>query len=868
MRLSVRVKLSALMIVMVGAAILITGYLTYQHEKVEAVEMLGERLLAIARTAAPLIDGDKHQWISEPEDANGPFFEEIREQLMKVKEQNSLATALYTLRSQTTGHTLHKQAGLFPLSLLGAYKTAFVVTTNDQPLVNQDYILLEEMKPAFEHGIATRTGIYENLIGRWISAFAPIKRSDGTIDGILGVDYRVDVFLEELVKRRAVILRYSIIGALVAVVAALIFAQFIFVGPINTLARGARALKAGRYDEPILGPDDQLPLYWRIKRWVPDEVEHLAETLDEMRQALKEKIGELESVNRDLEARTRELSETTNFLNNILEASTEYAIIAFDLDGTMLTFNEGARRTYGHEPEAMVYQQDLAVLHPPKAREAGTPEAILASALGEGRFEGELERIDSSGRSFPAHVALTLRRDGEGRPLGFVEVSRDITVRVKMERQLQDYAENLEQMVKERTEELGIAQDKYKTLFETVPDGIFQFTADGTLASINPAGAEILGYASQAEVEGRLSTRDIYHDPDEQTRLDAAFAQGDQPVLKDYLLQLRRRDGTPFWAEFSSRLVMGEDGEPAAMEGVMRDVNERITLQQQIQENADRLERLAHELEVKNRELLIQNERVLEANRLKSQFLANMSHELRTPMNAIIGFTELVREDARVVLSTRQEENLRKVSRNSNQLLNLINDILDLSKIEAGHMDVVPERVELADVVDAAWTTVQPLLKGKELKVETLLEPSVPPLLTDRNKLRQVLVNLLSNAIKFTPSGEVRLTARSYDGRLELRVTDTGVGIAKEDQEIIFEEFRQLDGTSTRKVGGTGLGLAISKKLVDLLGGTIALESEPGQGSTFIVNLPVTVLPRMAEALEAAAAQVGQEASREDYPPD
>ncbi|MEE9196995.1 MAG: ATP-binding protein, partial [bacterium] len=392
--------------------------------------------------------------------------------------------------------------------------------------------------------------------------------------------------------------------------------------------------------------------------------------------------------------------------------------------------------------------------------------------------------------------------------------------------------------------------------------------ADGTMASINPAGAEILGYASQAEVEGRLSTRDIYHDPDEQARLDAAFAQGDQPVLKDYLLQLRRRDGTPFWAEFSSRLVMGEGGEPAAMEGVMRDVDERITLQQQIQENADRLERLAHELEVKNRELLIQNERVLEANRLKSQFLANMSHELRTPMNAIIGFTELVREDARVVLTTRQEDNLRKVSRNSNQLLNLINDILDLSKIEAGYMDVVPERVELADVVDAAWTTVQPLLKGKELNVETVLDSSVPPLLTDRNKLRQVLVNLLSNAIKFTPSGEVRLTARSYDGRLELRVTDTGVGISKEDQEIIFDEFRQLDGTSTREVGGTGLGLAISKKLVDLLGGAIALESEPGRGSTFIVNLPLTVLPRMAEALEAAAVKVGQEASREDHPPD
>ncbi len=717
MRLSVRIKLSALMIIMVGAAILITGYLTYQHEKVEAVEMLGDRLLAIAQTAAPLIDGDKHQWISEQEDANGPFFETIQEQLMEIKEENHLATAVYTLRSQGLGPTSRRFSGPSSFSLLGGlYKTKFVVMTNDPPFVGQDYILLEEMKPALEQGIPIKTGVYENLIGRWISAFAPIKRSDGTIDGILGVDYRVDVFLEELTKRRAVILRYSIIGALVAVGASLVFSQFIFIGPINTLARATQALKEGRYDEPILGPEEKLPIYWRLKRRMPDEVEHLAETLEEMRLALK------------------------------------------------------------------------------------------------------------------------------------------------------DYAENLQQMVMERTEQLRVARDKYKTLFDTVPNGIFQSTIDGTLTSINPAGAEILGYALPSEVEGRLSITDLYHDPQEQAKLDAAFAQADQPVVKDYLLQLRRRDGSPFWAEVSVSMVMDEAGEPAAMDGVMRDVTERIILQQQIQEHADHLERLARELEVKNRELLIQNERVLEANRLKSQFLANMSHELRTPMNAIIGFTELVLEDARGVLSSRQEDNLRKVSKNSSQLLNLINDILDLSKIEAGRMDVVPERVDLADVVEAAWTTVHPLLKGKELEVETLLGPSVPLLVTDKNKLRQVLVNLLSNAIKFTPGGSVRLTANAHDGRLELRVIDTGIGIADEDREIIFNEFLQIDGTSTREVGGTGLGLAITKELVGLLGGTITVESTPGKGSTFIVDLPVTVLPRTAAALEAASAEAGQGTSREDHP--
>jgi PAS domain S-box-containing protein len=855
------------MIIMVGAAILITGFLKYQQEKVEAVEMLGDRLQAIAQTAAPLIDGDKHQWISEPEDARGPFFEEIREQLLDIKEENHLATAVYTLRSQALGPGPRRPTALSPFSLLGGtYKTQFVVMTNDPPFVGQDYILIDEMRSAFQ-GIPTKTRIYENLIGRWISAFGPIKRSDGTIDGIVGVDYRVDVFLDELAKRRAHILRYSVIGALVAVVAALLFAQMIFVGPVNTLARATQALKAGRYDEPILGPDDKIPLYWRLKRLMPDEVEHLAETLEEMRQALKEKLGELESVNRDLEARGRELTEATNFLNNVLEASTEYAIIALDLDGTILTFNEGARRTYGYSPDTMVGRQSLAALLPDGDREAGTSKEVLAKAKVEGRFEGEMERIDASGRSFPTHVALTLRRDDEGRPLGFVEVSRDITERVKMERQLQNYADNLQQMVIERTEQLRIARDKYKTLFDTVPVGIFQCTIDGTFTSINPTGAQILGYSMPEEVEGKLTASRLYHNPADQARLEAAFAQSDQPVVEDYLLQLKRRDDTPFWAEVSCRLLIDEAGEPTVMEGVMRDVTERIILQRQIQEHAEHLERLARELEMKNKELLIQNERVLEANRLKSQFLANMSHELRTPMNAIIGFTELVLEDARVALSTRQQDNLRKVSKNSNQLLNLINDILDLSKIEAGRMDVVPERVDLGEVVEAAWTTVQPLLKGKEVEVETELDASVPSLFTDKHKLRQVLVNLLSNAIKFTPSGSVRLVARSGDGRLELLVVDTGMGIAQEDKEIIFDEFRQIDGTSTREVGGTGLGLAITKKLVELLGGTIKVESEVGKGSTFIVEVPVTVLPRTAAAIEAEAARTAEELGSEDHPP-
>jgi signal transduction histidine kinase len=246
------------------------------------------------------------------------------------------------------------------------------------------------------------------------------------------------------------------------------------------------------------------------------------------------------------------------------------------------------------------------------------------------------------------------------------------------------------------------------------------------------------------------------------------------------------------------------------------------------------------ELEQKQRELVAANVELERANRLKSEFLANMSHELRTPLNAVNGFSELLLEEIHGPLTPKQRRYVENILGSGRHLLQLINDILDLSKIEAGRMEVFPEEFSFRQVVDNATSVIQPLAQKKGLEVEVRVDPRLDRVRLDPGKTRQVLYNLLSNAVKFTDRGKVTVTATPIDASwLELVVADTGIGIKPEDQARIFREFEQVDGSHSRRYEGTGLGLALTRKLVELQGGTIRVESEVGRGSRFIVQLPV-----------------------------
>jgi len=242
--------------------------------------------------------------------------------------------------------------------------------------------------------------------------------------------------------------------------------------------------------------------------------------------------------------------------------------------------------------------------------------------------------------------------------------------------------------------------------------------------------------------------------------------------------------------------------------------------------------RLFHELEEKGKQLET-------ASRHKSEFLANMSHELRTPLNAIIGFSEVLSEKLFGEINAKQEEYVADILESGRHLLDLINDILDLSKIEAGRMELELADFQLSKAVENALTLVRERASRHGIKLDQALDGQIGTVRADERKVKQVLLNLLSNALKFTPEGghvEVRVAAR--DGMAEIAVTDTGVGIAPEDQETVFEEFRQV-GSSAKKREGTGLGLAISRKFIELHGGRIWVESQLGKGSTFAFTLPL-----------------------------
>ncbi len=412
----------------------------------------------------------------------------------------------------------------------------------------------------------------------------------------------------------------------------------------------------------------------------------------------------------------RELIETTSFLNNVLESSTEYAIIAMDLEGRVQAWNEGARRNYGYAAEEMVGRQNGRILYTPEDNASGRVRTFLETALRAGQVEGVFERTRKNGTRFTASVAVTLRRDAEGRPIGYVLISKDITAQKLLEAQIQH----------------------------------------------------------------------------------------------------------------------------------------------------------------KNEELEEQYRRVQEANRLKSEFLANMSHELRTPLNAIIGFSELMYDERVGPISPDHKEFLGDILTSSEHLLQLINDVLDLAKVESGKMEFRPEVVNLERLVGEVRDILRGLAANRRIQVGVELDRGLPPIVADLGKLKQILYNYLSNAIKFTPEGGQVTIRAGMEGAdaFRLEVEDTGIGIRPEDMHRLFVEFQQLDAGSAKKYAGTGLGLALTRRLVEAQGGTVGVQSVPGQGSTFYAILPLVAdtLPISTGSTAAHSLPALQDKPRvlviEDYPQD
>ncbi len=298
--------------------------------------------------------------------------------------------------------------------------------------------------------------------------------------------------------------------------------------------------------------------------------------------------------------------------------------------------------------------------------------------------------------------------------------------------------------------------------------------------------------------------------------------------------------------------ILDRRGEPLAIVSVLHDLTEQAENERLYKE----LKNFSNELEARvraatadlgeqNVRLQWQSRELEKASRLKSEFLASMSHELRTPINALIGYTALMLDRIYGDLNDRQEEGLTRIRAAAQHLLALINDILDLAKIEAGRMPLNLEDTILQEVMREASVQVDPLIKKKGLAYRWIGPDEPLHMTTDRTKMKQIMLNLLSNAVKFTHSGSITLTAAREGALVRLDVTDTGIGIRKEDLAAIWDDFRQVDQSRTREFGGTGLGLSITRKLSGALGGRVTLTSEYGHGSTFSVFLPIESEPHL-----------------------
>jgi PAS domain S-box-containing protein len=454
----------------------------------------------------------------------------------------------------------------------------------------------------------------------------------------------------------------------------------------------------------------------------------------------------------------------------------------------------------------------------------------------------ELNLVDTFEGTDLLFEVLSVRLPAVGGQAGIISLLRDIT-------DLRHAVGELEvQINRSRVAEHEARQerDRLNVILENVSDPILVTDVHTNIILMNPE-ADRLFVVGDYEAVDRRTRQQIQANDTRFTTLISNF------LLRRELRQIERltiKDPTTrseFPAEIASSKIIDARGEPVAIVSVVHDLtqaedNERLAreLQQLNDQLEDRIRRATLELEERNRRLEWQSFELQKASRLKSEFLANMSHELRTPINVILGYTSLLRERIYGALTAQQDEALAKTYQTSQHLLDLINDILDLSKIEAGKMPLHVEPVFIAEVIAELSEALLPMVRGKKLSYVPQVAPGIQPVRTDRTKLKQVLLNLLSNAIKFTQEGTVSISADAMTGGAGVRiiVEDTGIGIPEEHLDAIFDDFRQLDQSHTREFGGTGLGLSITKKLLTLLGGTVDVESRHGSGTRFIVDLP------------------------------
>jgi len=557
-----------------------------------------------------------------------------------------------------------------------------------------------------------------------------------------------------------------------------------------------------------------------------------AKTLDS---AALDRAAGTEATN--IEVQRKEALLKAGALQNAIFNSANFSSIATDAKGVIQIFNVGAERMLGYAAADVMNKITPADISDPQeviarakalSAELGTPitpgfEALVFKASRGIEDIYELTYIRKDGSRFPAVVSVTALRDAQDAIIGYLLIGTDNTARKQIE------------------EQLRWTEESFRLMVESVTDyAIVMLDPEGRVVSWNSGAQRIKGYSAE-EIVGQHFSRFYPHQEVDrgapQRDLDLVTAKG----RFEYEGWRVRKDGSTFWANVVITAIRDQVGNLRGFAKLTRDLTERRKV----------------DAELTNAKAAAEG-----ASLAKSDFLANMSHELRTPLNSIIGFSEMLKDGLLGELDAKQRESIADIFDAGTHLLSLINDILDLSKVEAGMLQLEADAVDVEALLKASTLVVRERALAHRIRLDTDLDPALGTMLADQRKLKQIVYNLLSNAVKFTAEGgAVTLRARrcmraevaldaALPGRLialppgedgeflAVTVEDTGVGIAEEHLPKLFEPFMQVDSSAARRQAGTGLGLSLVRRLAELHGGTVGVASRPGVGSQFCVWLP------------------------------
>ena len=520
---------------------------------------------------------------------------------------------------------------------------------------------------------------------------------------------------------------------------------------------------------------------------------------------------------RETGSNKEELRQSEDRFKLLVQSVRDYAIFMLDPDGVVLTWNAGAERFKGYRADEIIGQH-FSRFYPPEALARGLPEHELQVAGKTGSFEDEGWRVRKDGSLFWANVVITAMRNAEGKLLGFAKVTRDLTQRRIHE------------------EELRRSEERFRLLVEGVSDyAIFMLDANGRIVTWNVGAERIKGYTAREIIGQHFSIfypDDVRESGWPEHELQVASEKGS---FVDNGWRVRK-DGTTFWANVTITALRDDTGRLLGYAKLTRDLTE-----------AKRVE--AMEVANQQRDEMLEAERsarmaAQRATRVKDEFLATLSHELRTPLSAILGWTQVLLRGESVKGPDAQKRAIEVIERNARAQIQLIDDLLDLSRVMAGKIRLDLQQVSFVSIVEAAVDTVRPTADAKGIRLKAILGSSQDIVSADSARMQQVVWNLLTNAIKFTPKGgQVQALLQRVNSHLELSVSDTGIGIPASYLPHVFDRFSQRDSSTTRTFGGLGLGLAICKQLVELHGGSIRAASQgENQGATFFVQLPLSIM--------------------------